>query len=300
LSAPTTRDYFFGLQVDSLELANLCVVGLPWDKSSTWRMGSKEAPPVIRKFTRAEIYDPFSEEGVDLTKIWRVYDFGDVEAAASVNEMRKKVYNVLRKLYRDNLKFLFLGGDHLVTYFSLSALSKLGGKNWGLIYLDSHLDLLEEYKGDRYCHGSVVKRLVEEGSLQPQSIFEVGIRSFQPSERKFASETGIKTMSTLEFERLGPEDATKQVLNLLPKNVERIYLSIDLDVLDPAFAPGLGYPEPAGISTRSLINFIYGLKELNIAAFDIVELCPRYDCSDLTAVVAGKIILETLGVMKPS
>ncbi|MDH5712460.1 MAG: arginase family protein, partial [Candidatus Bathyarchaeota archaeon] len=125
-------------------------------------------------------------------------------------------------------------------------------------------------------------------------------RSFLPPERKFADDAGIKIMSTVEFERLGASDAAKRVLKLLPKDVEKIYLSIDLDILDPAYAPGLGYPEPGGISTRSLIDFINGLKELEIAAFDIVELCPQYDSASITAIGVGKIILETLGIMKPS
>jgi len=281
-------------------LANLCVVGFPWDLSSTFRKGSKEAPPVIRKITTAKFYDPFTENGVDLTRIWRVYDYGDVEAAASIDEMRKSVYNVIRNLYNDELRFLFLGGDHLITYFTLHALTQLGKGNWALIYLDSHPDLEEEYEGDRYMHGSVVRRLVEETNLRPQSVVEVGIRSFLPPERKFADDVGIKIMSTVEFERLGASDAAKRVLKLLPKDVERIYLSIDLDILDPAYAPGLGYPEAGGISTRSLIDFIYGLKELEIVAFDIVELCPQYDNSSITAIGAGKIILETFGIMKPS
>jgi len=293
-------EYFFGLKVERLDLANLCVVGFPWDISSTFRRGSKEAPPVIRKITTAKFYDPFTEDGVDLSRIWRVYDYGDLEAATSVDEMRKRVYNVIRDLYNDELRFLFLGGDHLITYFTLRALTHLSRGNWALIYLDSHPDLEEEYEGDRYMHGSVVKRLVEETNLRPESIVEVGIRSFLPPERKFAVEVGIKIMSTVEFERLEAGDAAKRVLKLLPKDVERVYLSIDLDVLDPAYAPGLGYPEPGGISTRSLIDFIHGLKELEIVAFDVVELCPQYDSSSITAMVAGKIILETLGIMRPS
>ena len=210
------------------------------------------------------------------------------------------MYNVIRNLYNDELRFLFLGGDHLITYFSLHALTQLSKANWALIYLDSHPDLEEEYEGDRYMHGSVVKRLVEETNLRPQSVFEVGIRSFLPPERKFADDVGIKIMSTVEFERLEARGAAKRVLKLLPKDVDRIYLSIDLDILDPAYAPGLGYPEAGGISTRSLIDFIYGLKELEIVAFDIVELCPQYDSSSITAIGAGKIILETLGIMRPS
>jgi len=300
LSVKNNDDYFFGLKVEKLDLANLCVVGFPWDMSSTFRKGSKEAPPVIRKVTTAKFYDPFTEDGVDLTRIWRVYDYGDVEAATSIDEMRKRVYNVIRNLYNDELRFLFLGGDHLVTYFSLHALTQLSKGKWALIYLDSHLDLQKEYEGDRYSHGSVVRRLVEETNLRPQSIVEVGIRSFQPPERKFADDVGIKIMSTVEFERLGASGAAKRVSKLLPEDAKRIYLSIDLDILDPAYAPGSGYPEPGGISTRSLIDFIYGLKGLEIVAFDVVELCPQYDSSSITVIGVGKIILETLGIMRPS
>jgi len=300
LSAKNNDSYFFGLRVKELDLANLCAVGFPWDVSSTFRRGLTEAPPVIRRITTAKFYEPFTEDGVDLTQIWRVYDYGDVEPAKSIDEMREKVHNVISNLYKDNLKFLFLGGDHLITYFVLHALTHLSKRKWGLIYLDSHLDLEEEYEGDRYSHGSVVKRLVEETNLSPQSIVEVGIRSFQPDERKFADEVGIKVMSTVEFERLGANGTVKRVLELLPKDVERIYLSIDLDILDPAYAPGLGYPEPGGISTRNLIDFIHGLRELEIVAFDVVELCPQYDVSSITVIGVGKIILETLGIMRPS
>ena len=299
MSVKNNDDYFFGLKVEKLDLANLCVVGFPWDMSSTFRKGSKEAPSVIRKFTTAKFYDPFTEDGVDLTRVWRVYDYGDVAAATSTDEMREKGYNVIRNLYNDELRVLFLGGDHLVTYFSLHALTQLSKGNWALIYLDSHLDLQEEHEGDRYSHGSVVRRFVEETSLRPQSIVEVGVRSFLPPERKFADDVGIKIVSTVEFEGLGASGAAKRVLKLLPKDVERIYLSIDLDILDPAYAPGSGYPEPGGISTRSLVDFIYGLKELKIVAFDVVELCPQYDSSSITVIGVGKIILETLGIMRP-
>lgn len=292
---------FLGLKIENLNLANLCVVGFPWDLSSTFRKGVHEAPSVIRKIAKAEFYGDFTGDGVDLTRIWRVFDYGDVEAAKSTDEMRKRVYDVIRDLYNDELRFLFLGGDHLITYFTLHALTQLSKENWALIYLDAHLDLEEEYKGDRYSHGSVVKRLVEETNLRAESVVEVGIRAPLPSELEFADDVGIRIVSTVEFERLGASDAAKQVLKFLPKDVEKVYLSIDLDILDPAYAPGLTYPEPGGISTRSLLDFIHGLKELEIVAFDVVELCPPYDNrSSITAIGATKIILETLGVMRPS
>jgi len=294
-------EYFLGLKMEKLNLANLCIVGFPWDLSSTFRKGVHEAPSVIRKIAKAEFYGNFTEDGVDLTRIWRVYDYGDVEAAKSTDEMRKSVYDVIRGLYSDELRFLFLGGDHLITYFTLHALTQLSKENWALIYLDAHLDLEEEYKGDRYSHGSVVKRLVEETNLRAESVVEVGIRTPLPSELEFADDVGIRIVSTVEFERLGASDVAKQVLKFLPKDVEKVYLSIDLDILDPAYAPGLTYPEPGGISTRSLLDFIHGLKELEIVAFDVVELCPPYDNrSNITAIGATKIILETLGIMRPS
>jgi agmatinase len=291
---------FLGLKIENLNLANLCVVGFPWDLSSTFRKGVHEAPSVIRKIAKDEFYGDFTGDGVDLTRIWRVFDYGDVEAAKSTDEMRKRVYDVIRDLYSDELRFLFLGGDHLITYFTLHALTQLGKENWALIYLDAHLDLEEEYKGDRYSHGSVVKRLVEETNLRAESVVEVGIRAPLPSELEFADDVGIRIVSTVEFERLGASDAAKQVLKFLPKDVEKVYLSIDLDILDPAYAPGLSYPEAGGISTRSLLDFIHGLKELEIVAFDVVELCPPYDNrSNITAIGAIKIILETLGIMRP-
>jgi agmatinase len=292
---------FLGLKMEKLNLANLCIVGFPWDLSSTFRKGVHEAPSVIRKIAKAEFYGNFTEDGVDLTRIWRVYDYGDVEAAKSTDEMRKSVYDIIRGLYNDELRFLFLGGDHLITYFTLHALTQLSKENWALIYLDAHPDLEEEYKGDRYSHGSVVKRLVEETNLRAESVVEVGIRTPLPSELEFADDVGIRIVSTVEFERLGASDVAKQVLKFLPKDVEKVYLSIDLDILDPAYAPGLTYPEPGGISTRSLLDFIHGLKELEIVAFDVVELCPPYDNrSNITAIGATKIILETLGIMRPS
>jgi len=293
-------EYFLGLKTGKLNLANLCVVGIPWDLSSTFRKGVHEAPSVIRNIAKAEFYGDFTEDGVDLTRIWRVYDHGDVEAAKSTDEMRKRAYNVIRDLYNDKLRFLFLGGDHLITYFTLHALTQLNKENWALIYLDAHPDLEEEYKGDRYSHGSVVKRLVEETNLRPQSVVEVGIRAPLPPELEFADNVGIRIVSTVEFEKLGASNTAKRVLKFLPKDVEKVYLSIDLDILDPAYAPGLSYPEAGGISTRSLLDFIHGLKELEIAAFDVVELCPPYDNrSSITAIGATKIILETLGIMKP-
>ena len=294
-------EYFLGLKMEKLNLANLCIVGFPWDLSSTFRKGVHEAPSVIRNIAKAEFYGNFTEDGVDLTRIWRVYDYGDVEAAKSTDEMRKRVYDVISKLYNDELRFLFLGGDHLITYFTLHALTQLSKENWALIYLDAHPDLEEEYKGDRYSHGSVVKRLVEETNLRAESVVEVGIRTPLPSELEFADDVGIRIVSTVEFERLGASDVAKQVLKFLPKDVEKVYLSIDLDILDPAYAPGLSYPEAGGISTRSLLDFIHGLKELEIVAFDVVELCPPYDNrSNITAIGATKIILETLGIMRPS
>ena len=299
--AAKNDEHFLGIKMEKLNLANLCIVGIPWDLSSTFRKGVHEAPPVIRKIAKDDLYGDFTEDGVDLTRIWRVFDYGDVEVAKSTDEMRKRVYNVIRNLYNDKLRFIFLGGDHFITYFTLHALTQLNKENWSLIYLDAHPDLEEEYKGDRYMHGSVVKRLVEETNLRSQSVVEVGIRHFQPYELKWANDVGMKIMSTVEFERLGASGAAKRVLKLLPKDVDRVYLSIDLDILDPAYAPGLTYPEPGGISTRSLLDFINGLKELEIGAFDVVELCPPYDNrSRITAIGAIKIILETLGVMRPS
>jgi len=273
---------FFG--IPESDKPNLYVLGIAWDGSSSFRRGSREAPKVIREATTDELYNSFTEDLIDLKEVWRYRDLGDVYGG-SFNDIVGKVSELLSRYYRGEV-FLFLGGDHSITYASIKALREVSNSDFGLIYFDAHPDLYPQYGGDKYSHACTVRRLVEEGLIKGDEVIEVGIRAPTKEQVEFARKAGIRMISTSEA-RLNPH---------IKPGFTKAYISIDLDVLDPAFAPGVGNPEPGGLSVRELIDIIKNL-ELDVIAFDIVEFTPKYDYKGITAFAASKIIREVLGLI---
>ncbi|BAD84429.1 arginase [Thermococcus kodakarensis KOD1] len=261
---------------------NLLLLGIRWDGSSSYRKGARDGPKAIREATSSELYNSYTENLVNLAERWRYRDLGDVEGKSFAEVLER-----VRKLVGENYsgeRFLFLGGDHSITYATFRALREASGKEFGLIYFDAHPDLYPHYEGDPYSHACPVRRLVEEGWVRGENVVQVGIRAPTPEQLDFAEREGILIYSASEVWK-GAE---------VEVPFERAYLSFDLDVLDPAFAPGVGNPEPGGLSTRELIELIKSI-DAEVVAFDVVELNPRYDVSNVTAFAAAKIIREVLG-----
>ncbi|MHA1124055.1 MAG: agmatinase [Candidatus Heimdallarchaeota archaeon] len=289
---------FFNLTTESINYANLCVLGIPWDFSSTYRKGSHQSPIILRSATSGALYNTYAETGVNLKEKWQIFDIGDANITNNKPVAdRNKIFEYISKYNQYSMKFLFLGGDHLSTYFSFWSLKQFEEKKIGLIYLDAHPDLYENYEGNKYSHACVVRRIIEDTHMDPESIVQVGIRASTPEQDQYASSKGIKTITTKEFQANTANGSAELVKSYLPKNLDAIYLSVDLDVLDPAYAPGVGNPQPGGLSTREVIDFIHGLQGLKISAFDITELCPSIDYSGITAFAGAKIIQETLGTI---
>lgn len=264
------------------EKPNLYLLGIPWDASSSYRRGSKDAPEAIRKATSEELYNSFNENLVNLARRWRYKDLGNVEAE-SFEELIGRVADSVRRYYNGGL-FLFLGGDHSITYATFKAIREVSNGSFGLVYFDAHPDLYPEYGGDIYSHACTVRRLVEEGLVKGENVVQIGIRAPTEEQIEFAEEHGIKIISASEVYHHPSVE--------IP--FERAYLSFDLDVLDPAFAPGVGNPEPGGLSVRELVEVIKSLK-VNVVAFDVVELSPGHDYKGISAFAAAKIIREVLG-----
>lgn len=293
---------FFGATTEDMYEANLITLGIPWDASSSFRKGCVKGPFKIRQATSGDLYNPYTEANLNIANKWQIFDAGNIEISTNdAINAREGVLTALRtiKESKNDPRFLFLGGDHLITYFcfhSLSELEYFQGNNTGIIYLDAHPDLYYQYKGNLYSHACVIRRILDQTKIDPKNIIQVGIRANTSEQKKFANNVGIKTITTNELleNSIPTADMIKDVFT---RKVDQIYLSIDLDILDPGFAPGLGNPEPGGITTRDLINFIQELSRLPIFAFDIVELSPDYDQSNITAFAAAKIIKEVLGIM---
>ncbi len=292
------KEPFFNSVTESINFANLGVLGLPWDASSSFRKGAAEGPKHIRHATSGQLYNSFAETGRNLKDSWQIFDLGDALIESLDAEGAKNlVLSTLHRYHRNVMRFFFLGGDHLSTYFAFTALKKLQDLRMGLIYIDAHPDLYEQYEGNRYSHACVVKRIIDETNIEPETIIQVGIRSPTPEQVDYANSVGIKTITTKDIAQNGPQTAAETVKSFIPKYLDGVYLSIDLDVLDPAYAPGVGNPEPAGLTTRELIEFLHGLQGIKIHSFDIVELCPKFDPSGISALAAAKLIKEILGIM---
>ncbi|MHA2298047.1 MAG: agmatinase [Candidatus Hodarchaeales archaeon] len=294
--------FFFGTTTSNPFEANLTVLGIPWDTSSTYRKGASKAPTSIRQATSARLFNPYTETQVNLIDKWQIFDAGDVEPTnKDVINTRDTILGKINE-FRDKMnikRFLFLGGDHLATFFGFYALSKskiINAEKTGIIYLDAHPDLYDNYEGE-YSHACVLRRILDLTDLQPSNIVQVGIRAPTPPQLDYARDTGIKIISCKEFQTIGPTETAINIKDFFNNKIENVYLSIDLDVLDPSYAPGIGNPQPGGLSTREVIEFIHGLTGLNVQAFDIVELCPAYDHSGITAFVAAKLIQEVLGIV---
>lgn len=274
---------FFGIPRSDSQ--NLYVVGVAWDGGSSYRKGSSSAPQLIRQATSHRLYNSYTEGLTDLRPAWRYQDLGDV-SARSFDELASRLEAIVASAPRaaDSL-FLFLGGDHSITIATVRALRRVKG-DFGLVYLDAHPDMYSEYDGDPYSHACVVRRIVELGLVDPGRIVVAGVRAPTPEQAEFARGSGVRVVSVHDLAHNG----------IPALGFERAYVSIDLDVLDPAFAPGVGNPEPGGLSTRELVRALHGLEGVDIVGFDIVEYNPRHDHSMITAFAAAKIIRELLGL----
>ena len=268
--------------IPSSEIPNLYIIGIPWDGSSSYRRGCARGPEAIREATSEELYNSFNETLVNLAEYWRYKDLGDIKAK-SFGELVGNVDKIVKKYYNGEL-FLFLGGDHSITYVTFKNLREVSQEEFGLIYFDAHPDLYPEYKGDKYSHACTVRRLVEEGLVKGENVVQIGIRAPTKEQIEFAKEYGIKVISASEVYY-----STKVEVPF-----EKAYLSFDVDVLDPAFAPGVGNPEPGGLTMRELVEVIKSLS-VDVVGFDIVELNPEYDYKGISAFAAAKIIREVLG-----
>lgn len=263
----------------SYQEAKVVFWGLPFDGTSSFRPGSRFAPPEVRKISYSlESYSPYSDKRISDCM---VHDAGDLELP--VGNTQKVLQFIERKasdFLTDNKKMISCGGEHLVTLpLVKSYLSKYD--DLILIQFDAHTDLREESLGERYTHGTVIRRIAE--LISPARIYQFGIRSGEQDEFEFGyRQTNFHPFGLSDF-----SSAIKQI----PPNAA-IYVTLDLDILDPAFCPGTGTPEPGGITFTELLNAVLLLRSHNIVGIDVVELAPDYDSSGISSVAAAKLIRE--------
>jgi len=259
------------------------IFGVPFDSTHSYKPGCRFGPDAIRDaFNNIEIFQP--EFGVDL-EVEAISDLGNTRHTVVAAEMLQMVKNVTSELKKQDKQIIILGGEHLITLGSFTCFPK----DTGYVVFDAHYDLRDQYADTKLSHAAYLRRIVEERGSE--NIVHVGARAFVKEELVFLKEHNIATVSDKEIRNgNGPK-----LLKDITSTFDHIYLSIDLDVLDPAFAPGVGNPEAVGISSRELYDLITTLQNKKIVAADMVELNPTYD-NGSTASMAAKMIATIIAM----
>jgi len=259
------------------------IFGVPFDSTHSYKPGCRFGPDAIRDvFNNIEIFQP--EFGVDL-EVEAITDLGNTRHTVVAAEMLQMVKNVTSELKKQDKQIIILGGEHLITLGSFTCFPK----DTGYVVFDAHYDLRDQYADIKLSHAAYLRRIVEERGSE--NIVHVGARAFVKEELAFLKEHNIATVSDKEIrDGNGPK-----LLKDITSTFDRVYLSVDLDVLDPAFAPGVGNPEAVGISSRELYDLITTFQNKKIVAADIVELNPTYD-NGSTASMAAKMIATIIAM----
>jgi arginase len=261
------------------------VLGIPFDANSSFRRGPACAPAAIRRALGSEAGNSWSERGVRVWPSDVVTDHGDLKVAAR-SRVRGPIDAIERGVTRAlafTPQLLMLGGDHAVSYPAVRAMAQRWGR-LSMLHFDAHPDMYPEYEGNPYSHASPMARILEEGLID--RLVQVGIRSPSPSQTALARRYRVEVHPAYDLARIGRL-----------KFSSPLYVSFDIDGLDPAFAPGVSHPEPGGLTVRQVLDVIGGVRAPTIVGGDVVELNPHLDPSGITAVVAAKVARELLARM---
>ncbi|MCS4541800.1 MAG: agmatinase [Euryarchaeota archaeon] len=275
----------------SLDEADVAILGVPFDSTVSYRPGARFGPRGIREATW-NLEDYILELDVNLATDIKISDCGDVDVIhGNLAKTIDQVETIVSALQKRKLAIGVLGGEHSMTYPVVKALSKK--HDFGFIQFDAHFDLRDEYLGEKLSHATVMRRISE--IINPENMVQIGIRSASIDEREFADKLGSHIFTMQQIEKLGIYKIAKNAVKIM-KNMDFIYVNIDIDVLDPAFAPEVGCPEPGGLTTRQLLDAINVIGKIGIDSFDVVEVSPTY-IGGITAVAAARVVFNILGTI---
>ena len=261
--------------------------GVPYDKTSTYRPGSRLGPSAMRDVSaNLELYSVRSE--VDLERV-PVHDLGDVDIVENLEATLDRVKAVVAEIIEEKKIPLMAGGEHSITKPAVESVPK----NVGVVNFDAHMDLRDEFLGEKLSHATFMRRVSE--NIGPDHIMEVGTRAFSKPELDFAEKSKLEIVTPQDLRKDGLMRTCKKISNFLSK-FSHAYVTVDIDVLDPAFAPGVGNPEPDGLSTDELLTLVQTSMAGNIRGLDLVEVSPALD-SGQTAAVGAKVIFEAMAAL---
>lgn len=271
----------FDRSLDALNRDMVVAIGVPFDDHSSFLRGPAEAPARIRALLHAGSSNFCAENGVDLETVTSWQDIGDLTFSSDLDPF-VQIEQTLDRLLERDARVLSLGGDHSITYPFVRAYAKKYPQ-LSILHIDAHPDLYDEFEGNRYSHACPFARIME--AKLANRLVQVGIRTINPHQRQQADRFGVEVIEMRNWNH-----------DTMFEFTDPVYLSLDIDALDPAFAPGVSHHEPGGFATRDVLHIIQNLKGTIVGA-DIVEFNPTRDPSGITGMAAAKFYKEIVARM---
>lgn len=277
---------FSGCQ-KTYENADYIIVGVPFDVTSTYRTGARFGPSAIRQASlNLETYS--FRTGIDIEDL-RLHDLGDLHISTDTKRTLQTLELVTKDTLENGKTPVTIGGEHTITLGTTSAL-KEKAQETAVVSFDAHLDLRNEFQSLKLSHTTFMRRINEE--VKPARIIEVGTRAVCKEELNYAEKTDIQYVTTQEIRKHGTQAAIRTLKTGLSKQ-KHVYISIDMDILDPAYVPAAQNPEPDGLEMHTLLDILGAICDKRVIAFDVLEVAPNYD-QGISAIQAAKVIFEII------
>ena len=274
-----------------MDEADVLVFSIPYDGGVAFRSGAKEAPKALREITYTIAPTTEDFESFDGLKVVDIGDVSGSNRAEMFDEAEKTAYEAVK----NGKFFTMIGGDHSVTIPIQKGIDNALDEPFGIIHIDAHFDLCDELNDDKLSHGSTERRALELNNISgPENLFFIGIRSIEDDEFDFFQNNNVACVTAKSIFENGVDEAITKVKEHF-KDYNKIYLTVDIDCLDPAYAPGTGTPKFGGLASRELLKLLRGIFDLPIIGMDVVEIAPSLDDSIISVFAGLRIITECWG-----
>lgn len=284
--------------IQTTENVDFVIVGVPFDTAASNRVGARYGPQHIRNFSvLLRPYNPDQE--INIFDYCSGVDYGDIDVVpGNIHRTYDNMVEGLSPIIEKGIVPIIIGGDHSISLGNLRAVAKKYGPV-SLVHFDAHGDTWDHYYGEKYMHGTPFRRAVEEGLIDVDHSIQIGMRGplYGPNCIEDARELGFEVITMGETRKLGQEKVIRRIHERIGARERPVFVTFDIDFVDPAYAPGTGTPEVAGPTSHEALEYVRGLKELRIIGFDLVEVLPTFDHGEITAALASAVAFEMISLV---
>ncbi|WKZ82692.1 MAG: agmatinase [Acidimicrobiia bacterium] len=306
-SSFSARATFAGVphrSLDDLGGASVAILGAPFDWGTSHRPGARFGPKAVRDadYLEPDGARPHLDTGIDPLAVLGAVDLGDVHVVPGyVDESLQRIRQVVGTVAAAGVVPVVIGGDHTITFADAGGVADaVGHGEVALIHFDAHADTGDSHYGMLHGHGTPMRRLIESGAVPGHRFVQIGLRGYWPDPPTVAwmREQGMRSHFMAEIVERGLDAVVDDAVEHAALGAKGVFVSVDVDVVDPSAAPGTGTPEPGGLTARQLLDTVRRLgRDLNVVGADVVEVAPAYDTAEITALLANRVVLELLNGM---